>query len=289
MQNEVDTCTMKKDLVVKRGNFCFGQPERVEALGSFKHIKEDMDDICKSFVRLGYHLFEMQRYRYYEDFGFQTLEDFAAANLGMDKSNVYRYIRVYEKFADKPETDYDSGLASTPSKLSLSDEYKDFSFSQLVEMSSMSIDQQRVCTPDMTIKQLREIKKAVGEYTTFEQAQEIALLVSGGVTAAEIKDETQIGVVIYPEKPVATSPQKDRSKEFSFGYYIGLHGAARAAYLKSRKAIDGAEILVYDSEGKRLKLEPLALNQPLDLLYCKDGNYIFRLKSSLDQPDKDSQ
>lgn len=157
MQDNVSICTKEKDLVVKYGDGYHGQ-DREAAWGSYKYILTDMNDIRKSFIRLGYHLAEMQRNRYYEDFGYQTLEDFAVANLGMDKSNVYRYIRVFEKFSA------DNGYHQKT--LYLDDKWKDYSFSQLVEMCNMSSDQREVCTPDMTIKQLREIKKAVGEYTT---------------------------------------------------------------------------------------------------------------------------
>lgn len=284
MENEVVLSERDFDtLPVKYGDE-YRCNDRKDAWGVYKYLLIDMEDIRKSFIRLGFHLKEMQNHRYYEDFGYQTLEDFAVANLGMDKSNVYRYIRVFEKFACPAEVTYDSGLASVSPKYVLNDKWKDYSYSQLVEMCNMSSDQREVCTPDMTIKQLREIKKAVTEYTTFEQAENIAKRILEGATATDLKDPLeQLDQLL---QKVATSPQKGRSKEFSYDYYIGLHGAARAAYLKSRKAIDGAEIIIYDCEGKRLKLEPLALNQPLDLLYCKDGNYIFRLKSSSEQPDR---
>lgn len=171
MENEVVLSERDFDtLPVKYGEqYCCN--DRKDAWGVYKYLLADMEDIRKSFIRLGYHLKEMQNHRYYEDFGYQTLEDFTAANLGMDKSNVYRYIRVFEKFACPAEVVYDGGLASVSPKYVLNDKWKDYSYSQLVEMCNMSSDQREVCTPDMTIKQLREIKKAVGEYTTFEQAQ----------------------------------------------------------------------------------------------------------------------
>lgn len=282
MSNEVNLRTSKKDLVVKYGDHRLVRPEREAAWGSFEYIMNDMEDIRKSFIRLGFHLKEMQDYRYYADFGYETLEDFAAANLGMDKSNVYRYIRVFEKFGAPVEPSCDHGLSTVLPRFVLADKWKDYSYSQLVEMCNMSSFQQRVCKPDMTIKQLREIKKAVGEYTTFEEAQNIAQLISEGATAAELKALSN--QTSQDTQKVATSPQKkeDKSRNFSYTYCSGLHGAARAAYVKSRESVCNAEIVIYDSEGRMVDFlfDPPAFNTMLDVLCCENGHYVFRLKCS---------
>lgn len=123
MQDNVSLVTSEKDLDVKYGMYDLG-PEREAARGSFKYILSDMNDIRKSFIRLGFHLDEMLCNKYYEDFGYLTIEEFAEANLGMDKSNVYRYIRVFENFAA------DNG--NYQRTLYLDDKWKDYSFSQLV-------------------------------------------------------------------------------------------------------------------------------------------------------------
>lgn len=254
MQDNVSLATSEKDLDVKYGVYDLG-PEREAARGSLKYILADMNDIRKSFIRLGFHLNEMLLNRYYEDFGYPTMEEFAEANLGMDKSNVYRYIRVFENFAA------DNGYRQRT--LYLDDKWKDYSFSQLVEMCSMSDTQRRACNPGMTIRQIREVKKTVAKDVDWSFLNRI---VSG-----------QTG---QDDGKVAMSPQKDRSKDFSYDYCSGLHGAARNAYVKSRKAVSSAEIYLYDAGGHRLKIEPLAANLSMDLLYCKDGKYVFRLSES---------
>lgn len=303
MQNEVDTYTHEKQLVIKYGDHRLIRPEREEAKGSFKYILEDMDDIRKSFIRLGFHLAEMKRMRYYEDFGYQTLEGFAAVNLGMDKSNVYRYIRVYENFAAPVERSFDGALCSVPSKFVLGDRWKDYSYSQLAEMCNMLPDERMVCKPDMTVKQLRELKKALTHSMRAVDMKNIAQRISEGATAAELKDEfkSMSDATGSTEKLVAMPPQKgkkDRSKEFSYEYCAGLHGAARAAYVKSRKSVGNAEIVIYDSEGRMVDFlfDPPAFNTMLEVLHSGNGRYVFRLQCdwdsfqcrlnpSLDQPD----
>ncbi len=270
MQDHVSMITSEKDLDIKYG-MCDPGPEREAARGSVKYILADMNDIRKSFIRLGFHLAEMLRYEYYKDFGFSNIEEFAEANLGMDKSNVYRYIRVYENFAAVSDS-------SMPPEMFLSDRWKDFSFSQLVEMCNMSPSQRVLCRPDMTIRQLREIKKAVKGFTSAVEARDIVQRISEGVTAADLKEELK----------VATSPQKDRSKEFSFDYCFGLHGAARSSYVKSRESVSEVSVFIYDSEGKLIELNPPIFNSMLELLYCKDRKYVFRLKevNSTDQVEE---
>lgn len=238
MQDNISLATSEKDLDVKYGMYDLG-PKREAARGSLKYILSDMNDIRKSFIRLGFHLDEMLRNKYYEDFGYPTMEEFAEANLGMDKSNVYRYIRVFENFAA------DNG--NYQRTLYLDDKWKDYSFSQLVEMCSMSDIQRRACNPGMTIKQIREVKKTV------------------------------------PDGKVATSPLKDKSKDFSYDYCVGLHGAAEAAYIKSRAAVDSAAIYIYDSNGRRVDLNPAITNLWMDLLYRKDGKYVFRLNCPIEK------
>lgn len=54
------------------GEFC----SRETALGGVKYIFTDISDIKRSFFRLGFHLYEFDRLRYYEDFGFSSLAGF---------------------------------------------------------------------------------------------------------------------------------------------------------------------------------------------------------------------
>ncbi len=260
MQDNVCIDTREKDIEVKYGMYNLG-PEREAARGSLKYILADMNNIRKSFIRLGFHLAEMLHNKYYEDFGYCTIEEFAEVNLGMDKSNVYRYIRVYEQFAAVSEPTFSNGLSSTPPKMFLDERWKDYSFSQLVEMCSMSDNQRRACNPGMTIRQIREVKKTVAKKVDW--------------AALNGSSSSQSG---HDAGKVAMSPQKDKSKDFSFDYCTGLYGAARSAYVKSRKSVGDVSVFIYDSDGRLVDAEPPITNSMMDLLYCKDGEYVFRLK-----------
>ena len=67
--------------------------ERELARASVKYILTDMSDIRRSFIRLGFHLYEFERMHYYEDFGYTSIVEFAEKNLGLSKTQVS--IKIY--------------------------------------------------------------------------------------------------------------------------------------------------------------------------------------------------
>ena len=152
MQDNVDITTREDSLNVKYGMINFGV-ERDLARTSVKYIYTDLCDIRKNFIRLGFHLDEFERNEYYKDFGYASIAEFADVNLGMDKSAVSRYINVFRFCAATQE-------GGSKRLMYIDDKYKDYSFSQLSEMVSMPLDKVSKVKPDMSIKQIRELKKA---------------------------------------------------------------------------------------------------------------------------------
>lgn len=150
MQGNISLSTCERDIKVIYGMYDFGA-EREAARSSLRYVLTDINDIKNNFIRLGFHLSEMNRCKYYQDFGYPTLEEFSDKNLGMDKSTVYKYIRVFEEFCSR-QGEYHTKTMFLDSR------YEDYSFSQLVEMCSMNDDQRRRCKPEMTIKEIRVIK-----------------------------------------------------------------------------------------------------------------------------------
>ena len=150
MQSGVSISTMESCIDVKYGLYNFGG-ERELARTSLKYILTDMNDIRTKYIKLGFHLSEFMRCKYYQDFGYPTMEEFSAVNLGMDKGSISRCINVFEVFCQKQS----NGNRS----MFLDARYSNYSYSQLCEMVSMSDDDRRMIKPDMTIKQIREKKK----------------------------------------------------------------------------------------------------------------------------------
>lgn len=150
MQSNVSICTNERDLEIIYGTSSHA-PEREAARTSLKYVLTDINDIRNNFIKLGFHLDEMVRCRYYSDFGYLTMEEFSEKNLGMDKSTVYKYIRVFEEYCSRQGPFQHKTMF-------LDSRYQDYSFSQLVEMCNMNDDLRRKCKPEMTIKEIRELK-----------------------------------------------------------------------------------------------------------------------------------
>ena len=248
MQNNITILTKESDLQIVYGMYDLG-PEREAARGSVKYILIDLNDIRKSFIKLGFHLSEMLNNKYYEDFGYLNIEDFAEKNLGMDKSNVYKYIRVYEIFSQQSDR-YINGVKTGPCRMEIDDRWKEYSISQLVEMCNMSDDQRQNCKPEMTIKQIREIKK---NKQSAEKSGDVA------------------------------TPYDSVKNNFEYNKFITLHGAAQSSYIKKCEPVESAVINIYDKDGKRVPLGSSITNVWIDLLSKRDNHYYFRLNRSIEE------
>lgn len=132
-------------------------PKEVNELAraSIGYIESDVMDIKKRYVTLGFHLYEMEQYRYYEDLGYESLYECIEANFAMDKSAVSRCIGIWKVFAAVD----DNGTR----KMWVADRYKDFSYSQLTEMLPMSERDRHKISSDMSVKKIREVKQRLKE------------------------------------------------------------------------------------------------------------------------------
>lgn len=211
MQNGVTISTNDSELNIVYGMMDL-RKERELARASVRYILTDLNDIRKQYIRLGFHLHEFSVSKYYEDFGFATLEEFCAVNFGLDKSTVSRCIDVWWEYAAS------SNLILPPenrrSNMEIDDRWNMYSYSQLVEMLPLTDEQRLQIKPEMSIRQIREYKKSLKK-----------------------KKE--------PEA-VATSQQ---GVVYSDIYCSGLFGAAKYNYYKK---INGKLILVeiVDANGK---------------------------------------
>ena len=152
--------TKNSELDVVFGDFAYGEDIRDEAYGSLKYLYTDLTDIRKYYIRLGFHLSEFKACEYYKDFGYLTLEEFCDVNLGFDKGAVSRCINVYLQFNASHDVKVSAGVKSIGCAMDLSERWKDYSYTQLCEMLPLSDSEREEITPDMTVKQIREIKSA---------------------------------------------------------------------------------------------------------------------------------
>lgn len=214
--------TKENELQIIHGSYGIGYKSepREAALTSVKYIYSDLTDIRKYYIRLGFHLEEFRRCNYCVDFGYSCMYEFCEKNLGMDKSAVSRCINVYLAFNAANENKYVSGTVSHGCAMELSDSFKDYSYTQLCEMLPLSPEDRKKVKPDMTVKQIRELKKSL------------------------------------KQKPVATTQPENTTvastqpKIFDYGEYLQKKGIAERNYIKSLTSVqDNVMLHVFDDRG----------------------------------------
>lgn len=254
MQANVTLCTNEKDLKIVLGPMVgsveYSNKPRELAFSSVRYLYTDLNDIRRNYIRLGFHLNEFERCSYYLDFGYTSLADFANANLGMDKSAVSRCISVYRTFAKRGDSKLHNDHAG-PLTMFIDDKYADYSYSQLCEMVSMSEEMRRKVKPDMSIKQIREIKKENKCFTENKNVSQVA--------TSQLEEE------------------KDNSK------ILKLHGAALQTFVKKCDCSRTIFLNLFDPSGKSVSG---FFGIPVDLIY-NDDDSVFYLRLSYDMKKND--
>ena len=74
------------------GEDYYGDEVNELAVASFNYVKQDIADVKKRYMSLGFHLHEMEMRRYHEELGYDNFYECIEKNFHMDKSAVSRVI-----------------------------------------------------------------------------------------------------------------------------------------------------------------------------------------------------
>ncbi|MCM1233300.1 MAG: hypothetical protein NC489_24545 [Ruminococcus flavefaciens] len=135
-------------------------PENISYQASINIIRQKLINPQDTFICIGWHLKHIKQGKLYQQEQYKNIYEFAAGKFRMKKSKVSRFINLCEQFSvnhDSPQ---------------IAEEYKEFSMSQLEEMLSMDPEDRAKITSDMTIKQIREVKRKAGKRKKKEQREE---------------------------------------------------------------------------------------------------------------------
>lgn len=99
--------------------------------------------------------------------GYKKLNDYAKDVLGYKKSEISNMILIAETFCTKGPEGFPSGR--------LMKEYRDYDFSQLNEMRSMTPEQLAMADPAMAVRDIKRLRIPVSERTTSQQVYDIAV------------------------------------------------------------------------------------------------------------------
>lgn len=200
-------------------------------------IRKDLESMSKKFITIGYYLKYIRDKKLYIQDGFESIWEFAQDTYGISKSTCSRWMHMNDKFSEG---------GNSPE---LRQEFASFGKSQLQEMLYLDDKQIEQAKPEMTAKEIREIRKP--------QNQEENL-------------EGQMSIEDYPEMlPEEVSCFKMGGKPYGYTWYQVVK-----EYLKTAYTEDSAKI---KSQGK----EYLVLRRPeRTFFYDAQGNTLFEVENA---------
>lgn len=120
---------------------------------TYEEYKAQLDraitETTQDFVVIGHLLMQARDTDILSSSGYTSMGDFARSEYGLDESVTSRFINIAEKYGDG------SGR--------LKAEYAAYTYSKLGEMLTLPSEVAAIVTPDMTVKDIREIKSEVQE------------------------------------------------------------------------------------------------------------------------------
>lgn len=110
-------------------------------------IKNDLASMSKKFITIGYYLKYIRDNEMYTQDGFTSIWEFAQETYGISKSTCSRWMSMNDKFSKGGNSPY------------LREEFANFGKSQLQEMLYLDDTQIEKATPEMTAKEIRQLKE----------------------------------------------------------------------------------------------------------------------------------
>ena len=120
-------------------------------------IRKAVECAADNWLHIAYYVYELNYFGYYKKH-FDNIVDCCQANFGFKKSTTYNFINIVEQFADnvsmvksKPKLQY-VGFNDFFSAV------RQWSYSQLVAMLSLSDKQREQATPEMSAREIKRLK-----------------------------------------------------------------------------------------------------------------------------------
>lgn len=110
-------------------------------------LREKLDYMKKNFIAAGYYMKYIRDHELFREDGYESIWEFAEDNYGIKKSTASRWMSMNDKFSQGGNSPV------------LAEEFRDFEKSQLQEMLYLDDKQIEAVTPDMTVKEIREVRK----------------------------------------------------------------------------------------------------------------------------------
>ena len=138
-QTSLETTSLEGEVVENRNTITL---EEADA-----GIRNGLKDAAQSVITVGYYLKAVRDNELFRSAGYETIWDYAWGEYGFSKGTASRYMKRNDRF---------SIGGNSPI---IADELRAFNRSQLQEMLSLDAEQMSAVTPDMTVREIRELRR----------------------------------------------------------------------------------------------------------------------------------
>ena len=161
-----------------------------------KMVRLELQDIRNRFFSIGFRLYEAQRFKYYEELGYETIEALAEAEFGFKRSTTYGLISVFRCFCVR------DSYGNVRNELAA--EYRAYSYSQLLEIQKLNPYFRRSIPSSASVRSISEfgryVSKNPGEFYSYEtwknatdaKKATLKLIESSEQTALDLSKMTEI-------------------------------------------------------------------------------------------------
>lgn len=166
-QTSLETTSLEGEVVENRNTITL---EEADA-----GIRNGLKDAAQSVITVGYYLKAVRDNELFRSAGYETIWDYAWGEYGFSKGTASRYMKRNDRF---------SIGGNSPI---IADEFRAFNRSQLQEMLSLDDEQMSTVTPDMTVREIRELRRPK-EIPYFEIPGQLSLSDFPELDEAETED-----------------------------------------------------------------------------------------------------
>ena len=166
-QTSLETTSLEGEVVENRNTITL---EEADA-----GIRNGLKDAAQSVITVGYYLKAVRDNELFRSAGYETIWDYAWGEYGFSKGTASRYMKRNDRF---------SIGGNSPI---IADEFRALYRSQLQEMLSLDAEQMSTVTPDMTVREIRELRRPK-EIPYFEIPGQLSLSDFPELGEAEMED-----------------------------------------------------------------------------------------------------
>ena len=142
-------------------------PDKIKK--NLKALDDCFNGVEKTFLKIGFGLYwfyDTCAYANINGVEYANVADFAKSRYGISKQTTYNYINVIERFAEKVDGE----------AVKLSDNFKDYKFTQLLTMLDMNDETLAKCNSKMKVKDLKallNVQNSIGCDDEEQQEEEV--------------------------------------------------------------------------------------------------------------------